>query len=142
MGSEISCVLLAEPHHGLAEGIRSLLGTAFDTVVMVADDRSLFEGAERLHPRLAVVDLALAHGDVGGLIRRLRVSCLGLKVILLSAHDEPAVVRAAMEAGADGLVNRRAIAADLLPVDDVLRGEQHFPSGNPPPAVGPTRGSA
>jgi DNA-binding NarL/FixJ family response regulator len=95
---------------------------------MVADERSLCETAQRLEPRLAVVDLSLAHGDVCGLIRRLRLGCPGLKVILLSAHDEPAVARAAMEAGIEGLVNKREIARDLLPaVEDVLRGDRHFP---------------
>lgn len=128
MVSSTSSVLLAAPHHGLAEGIRSLLGTAFDAVVMVADERSLCESAQRLEPRLAVVDLTLAHGDIGGLIHRLRLGCAGLKVILLSAHDEPAVVQAAVKAGAEGLVAKRDIAKDLLPaVEDVLRGERHFP---------------
>jgi len=126
--SSTSSVLLAAPHHGLAEGIRSLLGTAFDAVVMVADERSLCESAHRLEPRLAVVDLALAHGDIGGLIHRIRLGCPGLKVILLGAHDEPAVVQAAMKAGAEGLVAKREIATDLLPaVEGVLRGERHFP---------------
>jgi DNA-binding NarL/FixJ family response regulator len=123
-----SSVLLAAPHPGLVEGIRSLLGTEFDTVVMVADERSLCESAERLRPRLAVVDLALARGDVAGLLHRLRLRCDGLKVILLSAHVEPAVAQAVKEAGAEGLVNMREIASDLLDaVDDVLRGEGHFP---------------
>ena len=128
MVSSTSSVLLAAPHHGLAEGSRSLLGTAFDAVVMVADERSLCESAQRLEPRLAVVDLALAHGDICGLIHRIRLGCPGLKVILLSAHDEPAVVQAVMKAGAEGLVAKREIATDLLPaVVDVLRGERHFP---------------
>jgi len=126
--SSTSSVLLAAPHHGLAEGSRSLLGTAFDAVVMVADERSLCESAHRLEPRLAVVDLALAHGDIGGLIHRIRLRCPGLKVILLGAPDEPAVVQAAMKAGAEGLVAKREIATDLLPaVEGVLRGERHFP---------------
>jgi DNA-binding NarL/FixJ family response regulator len=126
--SSTSSVLLAAPHHGLAEGIRSLLGTAFDAVVMVADERSLCESAHRLNPGLAVVDLALAHGDIRGLIHRIRLGCPGLKVVLLSAHDEPAIVQAAIEAGAEGLVTKREIASDLLPaVEDVLRGERHFP---------------
>jgi DNA-binding NarL/FixJ family response regulator len=78
---------------------------------------------------LAVVDLALAHGNICGLICRLRQVCPGLKVLLLSAHDEPAIARAAMEAGAQGLVNKREIAMDLLPaVEEVLRGERHFPA--------------
>src|SRR3990172_2242208 len=95
---------------------------------MVADERSLCESAHRLEPRLAVVDLGLAYGDIRVLIRHIRLSCPGLKVILLSAHDEPTVALAAMEAGAEGLVNKREIATDLLPaVEDVLRGERHFP---------------
>ena len=95
---------------------------------MVADEKSLCESAQRLKPGLAVVDLALAHRDVCGLIRRLRAGCPRLKVILLSDHDEPAIVQAAVEAGAEGLVAKREIATDLLPaVEDVLRGESHFP---------------
>jgi DNA-binding NarL/FixJ family response regulator len=127
-----SSVLLAAPHHGLVEGIRSLLGTEFDTVVMVADERSLCESAERLNPRLAVIDLALAHGDIAGLIRRVRLGSPGLKVIVLSTHDEPPIVQAAREAGADALVCKRSIATDLLAaVDEVLRKGRHFPGEVP-----------
>lgn len=53
----IKCVLLADRHHGLSEGLRSLLETIFEAVVMVADEHSLFETARRLRPTLAVVDL-------------------------------------------------------------------------------------
>jgi DNA-binding NarL/FixJ family response regulator len=124
-----SSVLLAAPHPGLLEGIRSLLGTEFDTVVIVADEKSLCESVERLRPCLAVVDLALAHGDVAGLLQRLLARCTGLKVILLSDHDEPTVAQAARSAGAEGLVCKREIATDLLAaVEDVRRGEPHFPS--------------
>jgi two-component system response regulator FimZ (fimbrial Z protein) len=122
-------VLLAAPHHGLAEGIRSLLSTKFDTVVMVADERSLCKSVEGIRPRLAVVDLSLAQGDVSGLLRRLRECLPGLKVILLSAYDEPIIARAAKEAGAEGLVSKQKIANDLLDaVDGVLQGKRHFPS--------------
>ena len=58
------CVLLADRHHDLTEGVRGLLETAFETVVMVADEASLLEGASRLRPDVAVVDLSLA-GDHG-----------------------------------------------------------------------------
>ena len=44
----LSCVLLADRHHGLSEGVRGLLATAFGSVVMVADEASLIEGASRL----------------------------------------------------------------------------------------------
>jgi len=63
-GKRLSCVLLADRHHGLTEGVRGLLATAFGSVVMVADEGSLIEGAGRLQPEVAVVDLSLAR-DAG-----------------------------------------------------------------------------
>ena len=109
-----SCVLLADRHHGLAEGVRGLLETAFGTVVMVADEASLLEAADRLQPDVAVVDLSLARDSGLGWLQALRQRCPDLKVIVLSVHDEQGVRRAAMEAGADAFVLKRAIATDLL----------------------------
>ena len=118
----LSCVLLADRHHGLTEGVRGLLETAFGTVVMVADEASLLEGAGRLRPDVAVVDLSLARDRSLDWLRALKDRCPGLKVIVLSVHDEPNVRRAALEAGADAFVLKRAIVTDLLPAVDRLRG--------------------
>jgi two-component system secretion response regulator SsrB len=119
-----SCVLLADRHHGLTEGVRGLLETAFGTVVMVADETSLLEGAGRLQPDLAVVDLSLARDHGLGWLRSLRQRCPGLKVIVLSVHDEEAVRLAAMAAGADAFVLKRAIATDLLAAVELVRGTE------------------
>ena len=122
----IKCVLLADRHHGLTEGVRGLLETVFEAVVMVADENSLFESAGRLRPTLAVVDLSLAHGDSLRWLQRLRARCPGLKILVLSVHDEPSVRRAVLEAGAEGFVLKRAIATELLPaVDAALAGEHN-----------------
>jgi two-component system secretion response regulator SsrB len=111
----LSCVLLADRHHGLTEGVRGLLETVFGTVMMVADEASLLEGASRLQPDLAVVDLSLAQDSSLGWLREVRRRCPGLQVIVLSVHDEDSVRRAAMEAGADAFVLKRAIVTDPLP---------------------------
>ena len=111
----LSCVLLADRHHVLTEGVRGLLETAFGTVVMVADEASLLEGASRLQPDVAVVDLSLAQDAGLGWLRAVRARCPDLKVIVLSVHDEETVRQAAMQAGADAFVLKRAIATDLLP---------------------------
>jgi two-component system secretion response regulator SsrB len=122
MPKKRSCVLLADRHHGLTEGVRGLLETSFGTVVMVADEASLIDGAGRLQPDVVVVDLSLA--QVAGLdwLRTLRQRCPDLKVIVLSVHDEQSVRKAAMEAGADAFVLKRAIATDLLSAVDAVRG--------------------
>ncbi len=117
----LSCVLLADRHHGLTEGVRGLLATAFGSVVMVADEASLIEGADRLQPDMAIVDLSLASDHQMNWLQSLRRNCPGLKVIVLSVHDELSVREAVMRAGADAFVLKRAIATELLDAVDALR---------------------
>ena len=72
----MGCVLLAERHHGLTEGVRGLLATAFRSVVMVADETSLLDGAGRLQPDVVVVDLSLAQDNNLNWLHALReVAC-------------------------------------------------------------------
>ena len=118
----LSCVLLADRHHDLTEGVRGLLETTFGTVVMVADEASLLEGASRLRPDVAVVDVSLARDNGLDWLRALRQRCPELKVIVLSVHDEQTVRRAAIEAGADAFVLKRAIVTDLLPAVELVAG--------------------
>jgi DNA-binding NarL/FixJ family response regulator len=126
--SESRSVLLADPHHGLSDGVRGLLATTFRSVVMVADEVSLFESAGRLQSDLAVVDLALSRGNALELIRRLRDRFPAMKVIIVSVHDQSSVSRSVLEAGADGFVIKRAIATDLLPAADAVLAGQCYVS--------------
>jgi DNA-binding NarL/FixJ family response regulator len=129
----VKCVLLADRHHGLTEGVCGLLKTAFDAVVIVTDETSLFESAKRLQPAVAVVDLSLTQDSSLDWVKQLRSLCPELKLILLSIYDEPSVSRLAMEAGADGFVLKRAIASDLLPaVDAVLEMKSYISAGIKP----------
>jgi two-component system secretion response regulator SsrB len=129
--TSLSCVLLADRHHGLTEGVRGLLATTFGAVVMVADEASLIDGAGRLQPDMAIVDLSLASNSGLVWLHALRTSCPDLKVIVLSVHDEDSVRRAAMQAGADAFVLKRAIATDLLPAVDALRRNPNISNGEP-----------
>ena len=126
-----NCVLLADRHQRLSDGVRDLLQTTFDGVFMVADPGSLMAGAERLVPEFVVVDVSLAQGDIAELLHSIHQRAPAAKLLLLSVHDEPAVAAAAFAAGADGLVLKRAIATDLLPAVDALRSGRHYVS---PPA--------
>jgi two-component system secretion response regulator SsrB len=110
----LSCVLLADRHRDLAEGVRGLLETSFAAVVMVADEASLLETLSRLRPDVVVADLSLGRGCGLGWLREVRQRCPEVGLIILSVHDEESVRRAAMEAGADAFVLRQAIATDLL----------------------------
>ncbi len=124
MTNQVLSVVVAEGHPGLAEGLRGLLSTIFDCVVAVADELSLAESVSRLRPDLAVVDLALGGGDIGGLIQRLRARFPGIRVLVVGAYEETCAAESTVHAGADGFVVTHRIATDLLPaVDAVLGGE-------------------
>lgn len=125
----VKCVLLADRHHGLCEGVRSLLETVFEAVVMVADENSLLESARCLQPTLAVVDLSITRHEGLRWVRRLRDRCPAVRILVLSVHDEPSVCQAVIEAGADGFILKRALATELLPaVDTVLAGCHYIPA--------------
>ena len=121
-----ACVLIADPRNGLFDRIRGLLETTFDQVFLVTDKSSLFEGAVRLQPTVIIMDLSYAAGDLTGLISELRGQAPAAKHLLLSVHDEPSVVEAAIGAGADGMVLKRAIGSDLMPAIDALLAGQHY----------------
>jgi DNA-binding NarL/FixJ family response regulator len=134
----VNCVLLADRHHGLTEGVRGLLETEFDAVVMVADERSLFESAVRVRPTVAIVDLSLVRGESFDWLSRLCARCPNMKLVLLSVHDQPSVRRGALEAGAHAFVLKRSIATDLLAAIDAVKAGESYVSptsgGAPPPA--------
>ncbi len=130
------CILLADSHLNMLEGVRSLLEGMFAAVVMVADETSLFEAADKLKPNLAVVDLSLRGSDGVNVARRLKNHHPELKVIILSVHDEPTIVKAALAAGACGFVLKRSVATDLIPaVREALQGRTYIS-----PAVDPQAG--
>ena len=119
-------VILADTHHTMLEGIRGLLETMFDAVVMVADDTSLFDTAARLEADLIVADLSLPVSRDVNIVARLKGRFPKLKLIVLSVHDESIAVEKVMAAGAEGLVLKRSAATDLIPaVRAVLRGRKY-----------------
>ena len=127
---EVKCVVLADRHHTLVEGIRGLLETTFDAIVMVADEKSLLESVERLQPMMAVVDLSLARRDSLRWLQQLRERYPNLKLILLSVHSEASVCQSALAAGANGYVLKCTVATELLPaIDAVLDGQQYISQG-------------
>ncbi len=120
-----NCLLLAERHQGLLEGLQGLLGSMFGAVVTVSNEASLVEGIRLLRPALAVLDLGLTTDGLKTL-RRLRELRPEQKIILLSPHDARVAAEAALRSGADGYVLKQSIAEDLLPAaETVLAGGRY-----------------
>jgi len=118
------CVILADRHQNMLEGIRGLLEAMFETVVMVADKASLFETVAKIVPDLAVVDLSLPVSGEINIARQVIDKHPDLKIIILSVHDEKTIVSEVMGFGVSGFVLKRTAATDLIPaVEEVLGGK-------------------
>ena len=116
-------VLLADSHLNMLGGVHSLLDALFETVLMVADERSLEDAVATFKPDLVVVDLSLPRGGEADIAGRLMRRQPDLRLIVLSVHDEPTVVGQMLSAGVVGFVLKRSAATDLIPaVKEVLRG--------------------
>ncbi len=118
-----SCVLLADSHQNLMEGIRGLLETMFDAVMMVADETSLMMAIDKLTPDIVVVDLSMRTSEEANIVHRIRKHNKELKFIVLSVYDDPTVAEEVVTAGASGFVLKRSAVNDLIPaVCEVIEG--------------------
>ncbi len=116
-------VLLADGHLGMLGGVHALLDTLFETVLMVADERSLIDAVKTFNPDLVVLDLSLPRTGEANVARSLLERDNRLRVIVLSVHDDPTVVGQLLQAGVAGFVLKRAAATHLISaIEEVLRG--------------------
>jgi two-component system, NarL family, response regulator NreC len=109
-------VLIADDQTILREGLRALL----------EDERGLeLLGGVKTPARPDVVLIDLSLPELQGLeaIREVKRRSVGTKVVVLSLHDSPQSLRAALDAGADGYLLKGASRSELvLAIAVVLRG--------------------
>ena len=109
-------VVVADDHHLVRQGIRSLLEKADDiTVVGEAEDgHAAVELVERLRPDVLVIDVAMPRMD--GIQATEQVCALDgeTQVVILSMHSDKTLVRRALRSGAKGYLLKRSVAEELL----------------------------
>jgi DNA-binding NarL/FixJ family response regulator len=119
-------VLLADSHQEMLGGVRDLLESTFDVVMMVADEKSLLDAAGMVEPDLAVVDLSMPCGSEENIMHAFKGLHPEIKIIILSCHDERMVVDECMAAGVSGFVLKRTAVRDLIPaVEAVMGGDEY-----------------
>jgi DNA-binding NarL/FixJ family response regulator len=107
-------VLLADDHPGLLHAVRNLLRTDADVVGCVDNGESLFDAAMKLHPDVIVTDISMPKLNGIEAVERLRESGCSARVVFLTVHDDPDVVRTALSTGALGYVFKNSVTTDLL----------------------------
>ena len=108
-------VLIVDDHPMVRAGLRSMLSG--DEVEVVGEAGSGAEAVERavaLDPELVLLDLELPDLDGVETLTRLKARAPRAAVLMVSMHDDPSMVRRAVEAGAAGYVLKGIGRRELL----------------------------
>ncbi len=118
-------VLLADEHRCVAEGLAGLIAKQTGSVTLVHDTESLMREALSGDIDLIVTDIAMSPVSALHAMRRLRMQHCSVPVIVLSTHDEPLIVREAMQMGANGYVLKQSSSSELfIAIAEVASGNQ------------------
>jgi DNA-binding NarL/FixJ family response regulator len=123
-------VLLAEDHRAAAEQLRCVLDREFEVVAIVTDGAALVEAAQSLHPDAIVTDIAMVVLDGITATTRILQQNPDARIVLVTVHSEPAIVRQGLAAGALGYVLKQAADDDLIAaVHAALQGQRQVSLG-------------
>ncbi|MFM8250397.1 MAG: response regulator [Planctomycetota bacterium] len=109
-------VMLVDDHTVLRAGLRMLINGQVDMEVVAEADntRDALARALEQQPELILLDLTMPGGGSLPLIEKLQASDPVPRVLVLTMHDDPSYVRAALAAGASGYLVKTIREQDLL----------------------------
>ena len=119
-------IVLADDHTILRNGIRAILDDepGMEIVGEADDGRTAVNVACQLKPDIVIMDIAMPLLNGLEATRQIRRTCPGVKVIILTMHDNEEYVIQMLEAGAMGYILKDAAARELIQaIRTVNRGE-------------------
>ncbi|MET0645951.1 MAG: response regulator transcription factor [Pyrinomonadaceae bacterium] len=122
-------ILLADDHRIVRQGLRALLaGEADFEVVGEADDgREALDLVKRLSPDVLVLDLMMPGLNGLEVARQLPRQSPGVRVVVLSMHDDEGFVLEALANGVSGYVLKDSNSSDLVhAVREVAAGRRYL----------------
>lgn len=109
---------------GIAARLREEPG--IDVVGQAGNGREALAQARVLTPDLVLMDIAMPVMDGLEATRHFRAEMPGIRILILSMHDEPEYIAKIIQAGAAGYVLKDAAAAELLRAIATVRDGGHY----------------
>ena len=120
-------LLLIDDHHIVREGFKRLFDSErdFEVVADAATPEEGLEACRRTQPDLIMVDISLGNGKSGlDLLPQLAAICPTAKMVIVSMHDDPALVLRALSQGASGFISKAEAPTELVSLlARILNGE-------------------
>lgn len=124
-------VLLVDDHRIILDGLLGLFGpgSGVECVGTASNGEDAVEMVRHLAVDVVLMDLDMPVMNGLAATTHVKKAAPGVKVVILTMHDEPAMVQRMIDRGADGyLVKNCGREELLLAIHDVYAGRRHFGS--------------
>lgn len=109
-------VFLADDHAVIREGLKSLIRSQTDMIVIGEADngRTALSQAIKLRPDVVVMDISMP--ELNGMLvtERLKQECPETKVLVLTVHEDKGYVQHMLKCGVSGYILKRAVVEELI----------------------------
>ena len=119
-------VLIADDHAIVRTGLRTLLSSeqAFNLVGEATGGYETIEMVADFSPDILVLDLSMPDLDGIEVTKKLVPEYPNLKILILTLHEDDALLREAIKSGASGYILKRAAESELISaIQIVMRGD-------------------
>lgn len=135
-------LVIADDHRLILDAVGYLIASVATVVGTATDGDELIRVVQATEPDLVVTDLSMPGRNGIEATRFIRTLPHAPRVIVLTIHADPAIARAAFDAGASGFVVKNADARELrLAIESVARGERYCSPAVPLEEIGATSAS-
>jgi DNA-binding NarL/FixJ family response regulator len=124
-------VQIMDDHDLIVEGLKSILATQPDMEVVFVPSHGEVEALDaiqRCHPDVLLLDARMPDFDLLSALEKIGRQCPSVRVIVVTAQQDPALVTAVASHGTAGYVLKEEGLSQLLPVAirEVARGQRWY----------------
>lgn len=121
-------VMIADDHAVVRAGLRALI--AADTSLSLVGEASggveAIELIRQLQPDVLVLDLSMPDLDGISITRRIKQEFSNIHVLILTVHEDEALVKEAIRCGASGYIIKNAAESELISaIKIIMRGDMY-----------------
>jgi len=125
-------IVLCDDHEIVREALRRRIEaeSGLEIVGEAGNGEQVRQVVRKLQPDLLITDVELPGSDGIAAAAELVKERPDLRVLVMSAHEEPALVSFAAESGAAGFIGKSQITDQIIPAIEALaKGRRWFPQG-------------
>lgn len=121
-------VMLAEDHQTVREGIKLLINSQPDMVVVgeVGDGSAAVKEAQKLTPDIVVMDVSMPKLSGLKATKRLKMVSPDVKILTLTRHTDNAYLQQLIQSGASGYVLKQSAPTELIRAIRTVAGGKNY----------------